>query len=530
MFQLRAPVLGLLASALVSVSCASGGGVDPDPALSPAPAAYDQAAIDQASASITPGALRAHIAFLASDDLGGRGTPSPGQEKAAQYVAERFSSYGLEPAGDGGSYIQRYAYEKAKLRHEAISLEYQSDQGPQSFEYGVEFFVIPAEQEQVAAEAVYVGTAADVSAGLPAEVSGRIAFVLIPPTGPGDGFDAQRTVRAAADAGALAFVLIFPPGVPEQAIAANVAETEANQPFLGVPLIGMLYDAASRVFTAAGLEFDTLWQHDDTANKPLSLDGVSLNLHVPLDRAYSEPPNVVALIRGSDPVLSSTYVVYSAHLDGLGIGPPDASGDSIYNGANDDASGSAALLEIARTFAALPRPPARSILFVSVSGEELGFLGSRHFVTNPTVPASSMVTNLNIECIARGTDSDEYEISEEYITVGPLVRQVVAEHPAMRLTDTTNPPDHPLFSVEADLFRSDHGSFAVAGIPFVMFGCGITDDYHRPSDEIARLDLDKATRVARLYFTLGAAIANDPAQPGWREGSLEHIREIVWWF
>jgi hypothetical protein len=529
--RLRILVLALLGSAFVPLACASsGGGADPDPAPSPTPPSWDQAAVEQASAAITPEAMRAHIAYLASDELGGRGTPSPGLEMAAEYIADQFSSYGLRPAGDAGTYIQRYRYEKATLRHEAISLTYQADDELHSLQYGADFFVIPADQERVEGEAVYLGTATDVRTGFPPEVAGKIALVLIPPTGPGEGFDAQRTVRDAADAGALAFVLIFPPGVPEQAIAANVAETQTNQPFLGVPLIGMLYGGASAMLAAAGLDFDALWQQDSTPKTPVSLSGVSLTLKVPLDRVSSEPPNVVALIPGSDPELSNTYVVYTAHLDGLGIGPPDASGDSIYNGANDDASGTAALLEIARTFASLPQPPARSVVFLSVSGEEVGFLGSHYFVSNPTVPAAGMVANLNIECIARGTDSDEYEVGEKYVTLGPLARQVVEDHPSMRLTNTLDLSDHPFFSVETDLFRSDHGSFAVAGIPFFMFGGGLTDDLHQPSDEIERLDLDRAAQVARLYFTLGTAIANDPTQPGWKEGGLEHIREMLYWF
>jgi hypothetical protein len=487
---------------------------------------------EQATDAITMKALHTHIAFLASDELGGRDTPSPGLEAAAEYVADRFHSYGLQPAGDAGTYIQRYPYRRASLQHEAIRLQYAAEDEVHSLKYGVDFFVIPADQEHVEGEAVYLGTTADVRNGFPAEVAGKVAVILIPPTGPGENFGFQERVRAAADAGALAVVWVFPPGMPEQIITANVEETHTNQPSLGVPFIGVLYEPASRVFAAAGLDLPEMQEADSAPRTPVGLSGVSLTLQVPLDRVSSEPPNVVAVLPGSDPELNDTYVVYTAHLDGQGIGSPDASGDSIYNGANDNASGTAALLEIARTFVSLPEPLARSIVFLSVSGEEVGFRGSSHFVSHPTVPTASMVANLNIDCIARGTDPEEYEVDEKYVTLGPLARRVVDDHPSLRLTDAQGRlVEGPLFTHEADDFRSDHGSFAVAGIPFFVFrgGC-LSDDYHQPSDEIERLDLDRAARVTRLYFTLGAAIANDPTPPRWREGSLEKVRELVWWF
>jgi hypothetical protein len=491
---------------------------------------YDPVAVERASTAITPETLYPHVAYLASDDLGGRGTPSPGLEMAAEYMAERFDSYGLQPAGDAGTFIQRWHYETASPEHDAVSLTYQAKGKVHSLEYGADFVVFPADQERVEGEAVYLGTVADLRAGFPPEVAGKVALVLISLTEP--GFDGERVSRAAADAGALAFGLIMPPGVPLRTWFPDVAGIKTNQPILGLPNIMLGYGSAARVLAAAGLDLDAMRKSDSDPVAPVGLSGVSLTLEVPLDRVSSEPPNVVAVLPGSDPELRETHVVYTAHLDGLGIGLADASGDSIYNSANDNASGSAALLEIARAFTSLPRPPARSVVFLSVGGEEVGYFGSRHFVQNPTVPVSGMVVNLNIDCIARGTDDDEYEISEEYVTPSPLARQVVDDHPSMRLTEA---PDKSIVAKwlgesEADYFRSDHGSFAVAGIPFFIFGGGFGNDRHQPSDEIDRLDLDKAAHVARLYFTLGAALANDPNRQEWKEGSLEHIRDILWWF
>jgi hypothetical protein len=509
-----------LAFATLTVGGAPGLGGDSDH-----DSAYDAAAVDSTAAIITPDTMGTHVAYLASDELEGRDTPSAGLEMAATYIADQFKSFGLEPIRENESYVQRWPLERATLQHDAISLTYQNGKEIRSLEYGVDFFVIPADQGQVEGAIVYVGTAPNLRGGFPAEVKGKIAMVYIPPAGPGEDFDPQRMARAAADSGALAFILVFPPAITEQVVAANVAETKTNQPFLGVPFIGLLYDGAERLLGAGGLDWDALEQEDAAPTEPLDLAGISVTLQVPLERTHSEPPNVIAWLPGAHEALRDTYVVYTAHFDALGLGKPDNEGDSIYNGANDNASGVAALLEVARAFASLSHRPARSLIFLAVSGEEIGFLGSRHFVLNPPVPVAQLVANLNIECLARGEEGDVYAISEEYAKLGSLSRQIIDDHPSMRLTDE---PDMAVGRVLG--FRSDHGSFAESGIPFLMFGGGMSDDYHSPSDEIEHLNFDRAARLARLYFTLGTALAADPSPPSWKPGALEHVQESIWWF
>jgi hypothetical protein len=521
-------ILGLALSSICTlVGCASGGGRSG----SEAPAVrtdYDEAAVARASATITDAELRGHIAFLASDELGGRDTPSPGLEKAAAYIGDRFASYGLPPAGDEGTFIQRWPFQRARLRNEAVELIVREPGGLSSLDYGREFFVLPSKQEQVEGEAVYFGSVEHVVQSFPPAAAGKIA--LVTPPSSWEGVDVMGAFAAAAEAGALAFVLVFPPGVPEQVMAANVEESRLNQPE-SIFWVGMLYQAAEALFKAAGLDLDgLLWEV--TPDRPRALSGVAMAISAPLERIPSEPPNVAALLRGSDPELSETYLVYTAHFDALGFGAPDASGDSIYNGANDNASGSAALIEIAKAFASMPTSPARSVVFLAVSGEERGFQGSRHWVRDPTVPGDRVIANLNIDVIAGGADTVPFGLSEEYIRLGPLSRQIVVGHPELRLTETTDrsflaPIGAGGSATEADLFRSDHGPFALAGIPFFMFGGGLSEELHTPSDEIDRLDIGRAARVARLYFVLGAAIAADPIPPAWNEGSLEHIREIV---
>lgn len=237
------------------------------------------------------------------------------------------------------------------------------------------------------------------------------------------------------------------------------------------------------------------------------------------------PPNVVAVLPGSDPVLRDTYVVFSAHVDHLGTGEPDSTGDSIYNGADDDASGTSALVEIAEAFAALSAEgsrPARSVIFLGVSGEERGLLGSEWFTDHSPVPLESIVADLNMDMIARNAPDTIVVIGQEYSSLGPLVRSVAAERRELGLTVIPDPwPDERFF------FRSDHFNFARKEIPALFFFAGVHEDYHQPSDEPDTVDADKAARVARLAFYTAHAIATDEEPPRWTEEGLEEVRRMA---
>jgi hypothetical protein len=309
-------------------------------------------ALDEAVATITAGDMLDRIAFLSSDDLAGRDTPSPGLERAAEYLAAEFGRLGLEPGGDGGTFVQRYPL-------------------------------------------------------------------------PGSGAE------------------------------------------------------------------------DDPA---------------------PTAPNVVAILRGADPDLRGTYVVFSAHMDHLGTGPPDATGDSIYNGADDDASGTAALVEVAEAFASLPEAPARSLLFLAVSGEERGLLGSRWFADHPPFPLDRLVADLNVDMISRNAPETIVLIGQEYSSLGPLVQSIANDRRELGLAVRSDPwPEERFF------FRSDHYTFAREGIPSIFFFAGTHGDYHRPSDEVETIDPEKAARVARLVFYAAVRIAGDADPPEWTPEGLEAI-------
>lgn len=231
-------------------------------------------------------------------------------------------------------------------------------------------------------------------------------------------------------------------------------------------------------------------------------------------------PNVVAILEGSDPQLRAEYVVFSGHMDHVGVGNPDASGDSIFNGADDDASGTVAVIEIAEAFAALPEAPPRSMIFLLVSGEERGLLGSRYFADNPPVPITQIVANLNTDMVGRNWSDTIVAIGKEHSDLGETLERVNAAHPELGMTAIDD-----LWPEENFYSRSDHYNFARRGVPVLFFFNGTHEDYHRPSDEPDKIDNDKAARIARLVFHLGMEIAVREAPPRWDPDSRRRIVE-----
>ncbi len=245
---------------------------------------------------------------------------------------------------------------------------------------------------------------------------------------------------------------------------------------------------------------------------------------VDVDVAPVDAPNVAAVLTGSDPELRGEYVVFSAHMDHVGVREPDASGDSIYNGADDDASGTAAVIEIAEAFAALEEPPRRSTVFLLVSGEERGLHGSRAYADEPPEPVASgrMVANLNMDMVGRNWPDTIVAIGKEHSDLGATLERVNAAHPELGMTAIDD-----LWPDENFYFRSDHYNFARNGVPVLFFFNGTHEDYHRPSDEVELIDAEKGARLARLVFYLGLEIASAPEPPQWNPESRRMIVEMI---
>ena len=206
------------------------------------------------------------------------------------------------------------------------------------------------------------------------------------------------------------------------------------------------------------------------------------------------------------------------HIDHIGIGPPNAEGDSINNGADDDASGTTAVLEIAEAFASLPTKPKRSMIFLLVSGEEKGLWGSAYFAENPPVPIERMVADLNADMVGRNWPDTIVAIGMEHSDLGETLGLVNEAHPELGMTAIDD-----IWPEERFYFRSDHYNFARKGVPILFFFNGTHEDYHGRDDEVDRIDAEKAVRISRLIFYLGYELANRSERPRWNPESRRQI-------
>ncbi|MDX1675556.1 MAG: M20/M25/M40 family metallo-hydrolase [Longimicrobiales bacterium] len=509
----------LLLPALLAAACTTSRGSEAPPSLA------------AAAETITPTDVRARIGFLASDALRGRDTPSPGLDTAAHWIADELASFGLEP-GIGDGWLQRYPYPAVSLDAGEATLRVAAG-ATHMFTYGEDFWAEPGSEAEPAGM-VYVGS--ELPEG--AEVRDRVVLLRLAASleQGRDGWRLDRqarrqayaTVDRAAESGAAAVVFVLDSVFTDDAVTLLAATAERPSRVLGgpearpvPPALFLRWQPALRIFRMAGLDGATILSRP--ARRPIPLPGVTATAAAPrvaVDDA--RPPNVVGVLRGRDPVLRDRYVVVTAHMDHVGVGQPDETGDSIYNGADDDASGTAALVEVAEALAGLETRPRRSVMFVAVSGEEKGLLGSAWFVDHPPVPVESMVANVNLDMVGRNAPDSIVVIGQEYSSMGPLVRAIAADNPGLGLTVSED-----LWPEERFFFRSDHFPFAAKEIPALFFFAGTHEDYHRPSDEIDDIDTDKVARVGRLVLYLVHAIADAEEPPMWDPQGLETVRSLT---
>ncbi len=511
---------------------------------------------EQVLSEIKPEVLRAHMAFLADDLLEGRGTATRGQEIAAAYIATEFASYGLKPAGDKGSYIQRVPLRQLTVQPESCEVVLKRGSDQDALKWGDDFIMSGdalRENTNVEAPVVFVGygiTAPDQNyddyAGV--DVRGKIVAVLFgaPPKFSSETRahygDSLHKIRNASDRGAIGVLGLATPDVAKILPWERFVSGTKVPSFRWLDAKGVPNDTYPQIRGAAFLSmagakrllapksFDEIWANAQASKRQsFELPG-TVRIHVTSRHQDVTSPNVAAVLTGSDPRLKNEYVVYSAHTDHLGIGEP-VNGDSIYNGAVDNASGTAALLNLAEAFSRLPKAPARSILFVGVTGEEAGLLGSDYYAHFPTVPLDSIVANLNMDGATASYDfADIIAFGAEHSSLDAAVRRSAAR---MKLKVSPDPMPEQVFFV-----RSDQYSLVRQGVPAVMVSEGlqavdpkidgrkffdnwIQKYYHSPFDDMNQpLNFNATTKYTRLMFLLGNDVANTPERPTWNKGDF----------
>ena len=508
---------------------------------------------------ITAAEIDGHLRFLSSDLLEGRAPATRGGRLAAEYIASQLRAAGVEP-GAGGSYFQKVpieivAADRGTLR--GVASGGSRGGAPATLRYPEDVVVwggSAVESSRARGEVVFVGYGAtapeyrwDDFKGV--DVRGKVLLVLVndppaPPNeprlfgGPAMTYYGRWTYKfeEAERRGAAGMLIVHTAeraGYPWHTVVGSWAKEQRMLPrAAGLPaplgVRGWITDsAATALLRRAGLDLAELRRRAASrAFRPVPT-GITMDVAFANRVERLESENVVGVVGGSDPRLREQYVALSAHWDHLGIGPA-VNGDSVYNGALDNASGVADLLAVARAAAAAPRPR-RSLVFVFVTGEESGLLGSEYFAAHPTVPVDRIVANLNVDGgNLLGRVRDLTVLGDTKSSLGPQLAALLK--PAGM---TLAPEDHP---EQGHFYRSDHFSFAKAGVPSVSVGAGndyvgrpagwgraqgeeyTAHRYHQPSDEYrADFDLTGAVQLSEIVLRFATQLANDRGVPTWNK-------------
>jgi len=476
---------------------------------------------EEAVASISDADYLSKISVIADDSMRGRANLSPEITETAEWVASQFQADGLKPGGDDGTFIQHYTIERSKLDFEASSIQVTG--GP-ALAFGKDMnFGRGAASGTVTGGVVLVVGTPDSSQAFPAEQVGGKHVIYIPvAAAPQAGRQRVRIPPGLADAAPASVITVDRNSDEDWAAAVD----RTREQIQSRPPWGSGTGTAS--FTIREGSLTSLLSAKGTSQAALKPGARMVVREVPglemtiatatQDLGSFEQPNTVGILEGSDPQLKNEYLVFSGHMDHTGVGRPNAQGDSINNGADDDGSGTIAVVELAEAFSMLKDRPARSIIFLVVSGEESGLWGSRYFAEQPLVPLDQIVANLNADMISRNATDSIVVIGKEHSDLGTTMNRVNQEHPELNLTAADD-----IWPEENFYRRSDHFNFARRGVPILFFFCGTTEDYHQPSDEIAKMDVSKATRTTKLMFYLGMAVGNNPERPQWNPESRAEI-------
>jgi len=552
----RSALAGMIAA--VSLMVWAEGGVAPDPA--PAAAQHEAVSVRLPSAAfaametINPEHIRGHVRFLSHDLLEGRGTGQRGGDIAAEYIATQFAEYGLKPAGENGSYLQKVPLVGiTTLPDTRFSLvpKQGAAMNLKPLDEYVAYDQTQQSQSDVDAEIVYVGYGIEAPEynwddykGV--DVRGKVLLMLVnePPSDDPKFFKGKALTyygrwtykyEEAARQGAVGVILIhkedmasYPWEVVRNSNSGEKSYLKLEGPALKVA--GWVqFDVAKMLAAGSGMDLDMMMADARTSEfRPVNL-GAKLKAHMVSKVRNFESNNVLAMLPGSNRNLKDEAVIYTAHYDHLGI-RPDMPGDNIYNGAADNATGCGILLELARAFSGAKERPERSIIFASVTAEEQGLLGSEYLGKHPPIPAGKITLDLNYDDVKPLGAPEEVEVSgAERTTFYPWVQATAKE---FRLT--IRPDARP---EAGHFYRSDHFSLARVGIPSFSINegmkfkghdeaWGLAQDkqytekhYHQPSDEYhPEMDFVGDAAMARFGFALGWEAASAPRLVGWQKG------------
>jgi len=514
--------------------------------------------VDRILANVSQEAIKAHMTFLSDDLLEGRQPGTTGFLLASKYMETQFIGLGLKAAAGDSSYIQDVPLQKAQVIETESSFVLTASSGEEKLNYGKDFILSPyfaSTTSEVNAPLVFVGY------GISApefrhddykniDVKGKIVVLInaAPETIP----TSERAYYTSNDAkyneaikrGAVGIVKFTLPSNKrfswERTVQSSKSATfkwvdKQSGPahsFKELKAVATFNNQhIDKLFAKAKVKIADVYalaEQGKFMSFPLN---ITASIRVKTVSSALKSSNVVGLIPGADPVLKNEYIVYSSHLDHFGIGKP-LNGDSIYNGAHDDASGNAILLEIARGYTSLPEPPKRSIVFLSVTGEESGLLGSDFFANNVPFKEGKIVANLCIDMpFFFHPILDIVPYGADHSSLGKQTQE------AAKILGIKISPDP--FPEQVVFIRSDHYSFIKKGIPALFIKSGFmtvpgdtvdraksdvgwrTTHYHTPKDDMNQpFDFNAAAMHVKVNFLIGYLVSNEPKAPTWNKGDF----------
>jgi hypothetical protein len=489
-------------------------------ALPAALIAQTSAPLSSAAATLTARDVARRIGIIADDSMMGRDTPSRGLELTARYVADQFRRFGLRPGGDQGTWFQRYPITRRRLELERSQVVFSTGSAADSarFTTSARYDGGSVPQKAVQESAVLVaGAQTAESAG---ELTLKDKVVLYAPSVHAEPGIIQQVVRALYLAAPMALILLndadsasFAAALPRRSPERVVVGSSTVSPVV----IQVRAGAVLKSLAAAGVDLARARSADEPLVRELRGLKVTVEMKDTITLSLSAP-NTVGILEGADPLLKNEYLVYSAHMDHIGITPGRP--DSINNGADDDASGTTGVVELAEAFSRPGARPKRSIIFLTVSGEEKGLWGSNVFTARPPVPIKQIVADINIDMIGRNWPDTIVAIGKEHSDLGATLERVNAAHRELGMTAIDD-----RWPLERFYFRSDHYNFARRGVPILFFFNGVHEDYHEVTDSPEKINSEKEARILQLLFYLGQEIANARQRPQWNPESYKEIVE-----
>ena len=484
--------------------------------------------------------LRDYLTFIASDEMEGRDTPSRGLDTTAKFLAMNLTRWGFKPAGGDGTFFQRIELS----RNRADSGQSKVELNGRTLTLGTDF--LPAGGSgNVSGQLVFAGSgwlvkSKEIDAYKGIDPAGRIAVIAGVPNMPARGVsrpdygkygeDSMNPVDYARSKGVVGLIYVadsqYVTNWPRnrQRIMERgstvVVKFQPPQPAPALPSIVITPEIATALFSGEAQSISGPSQ----ATPFLLTDQKKVSMNIANSNQIIPTQNVVAIWEGSDPALKAEYVALGAHYDHVGSGCPAAGTDTICNGADDDGSGTTALLAMAEALAKAPTRPKRSVLFVWHCGEEKGLWGSRYFTDYPTVPLNQIVAQINIDMIGRSKKAGDTNPRNSELTGPDAVYLIGSTMMSTELGELVNKVNKSFLNVTFDtkyddpkdpnrfFFRSDHYNYARKGIPIIFFFDGVHEDYHRAGDTADKIDYQKMEKITRTVYMTLWEIGNRPAR------------------